>query len=146
MALVDARRRRVDDHEHLGREVFALAVEDDARDVHRLRFFGPFLLVEVERGETVLPVDDQIFSARLFEVADVVESTNGIEVELLGGEQEHGARDWRLADGGLVKVLDRRDLGLRELALERLIGRLDFGDARPTSSPSSTSRRIIASP
>src|ERR1019366_9999447 len=36
MALVDAGRRRVDDYEHLGREVLAAAVEDHARHVDAL--------------------------------------------------------------------------------------------------------------
>ena len=65
MALVDARRRRVDDHEHLGREVLALAVEDHARDVQPARVVGALLAEEVQRREAVLAVDDQVLAARL---------------------------------------------------------------------------------
>ena len=46
--LVDARRRRVDDHEHLGREVLALAVEDHARDGDRARVVGVLDALEDE--------------------------------------------------------------------------------------------------
>ena len=38
---------------------------------------GSLLQVEVQRGEAVLPVDDEVLAARLFEVADVVERPHG---------------------------------------------------------------------
>ena len=128
VALVDARRRRVDDDEHLGREVLALAVEDDARHVHGLRLGGALLHVEVERGETVLSVDDQVLPAGLLEVPHVVEGPDGREGELVGREQQDGARYGRLAHRGVVEVANRGDLAARHLALERGVGVLDLGD------------------
>ena len=59
MALVDAGRGGIDDDEHLRGEVFALAVEDDARDMDRLGVLRMVLHVEVQRGQSVLTVDDQ---------------------------------------------------------------------------------------
>src|SRR5205814_10574546 len=56
MALVDARRRRVDDDEHLGGAILAARVEDDAGDVDSRSVLGPLLHVEVQRHEPVLPV------------------------------------------------------------------------------------------
>ena len=48
--LVDARRRRVDDDEHLRREILGLAVEDHAGDVDGRRLVGALVHVELERG------------------------------------------------------------------------------------------------
>jgi hypothetical protein len=79
MALVDARRRRVDDDEHLGGEVFALAVEDHAWDMDGARVVGAMLLEELERREAVLPVDDEVLAARLLQVADVFEPADRLE-------------------------------------------------------------------
>src|SRR5687767_6312938 len=128
MTLVDARRRRVDDHEHLRGEVFALSIEDHARNVDRRCFLRPFGPVEAQCGETVLAVDDQELAARLLEIADVLEPSDGLEVEPLAGKEQDGAWNGRLADRGLVEVGDRANLGLRELALKRLIRPLDAGD------------------
>src|SRR6185503_10228419 len=46
VALVDARRRRVDDHEHLGGEILAAPVEDDAGHVDGIRVVGTLMQVE----------------------------------------------------------------------------------------------------
>ena len=127
VALVDARRRRVDDHEHLGGEVFAAPVENHARNVDRGGFVGPVVQVEAQRGEAVLAVDDQEFLLRLGQVADAFDA-GGAEAELFGGEQEDRARDRRLRDRRFVEVLERLDLGLGQRALERLVGALDLGD------------------
>ena len=128
VALVDARRRRVDDDEHLGGEVLALAVEDDARHVDALRLRRALLHVEVERGEAVLPVDDEVLALRLLEVAHVGEGLHRLEPQAVGREEQHGARDGRLADGGLVEVLDLADLRAAHLALEGAVGPLDLAD------------------
>ncbi len=93
-----------------------------------LRVVGAVLHVELERREAVLAVDDEVLAVGLVEVADVVERADGVEVERVGREEEHRARDGGLAHGGLVEVLDCRDLGLRHLALEGLVRRLDLGD------------------
>src|SRR5918999_180732 len=48
VALVDARRRRIDDHEHLGGEILAAPVEDDARHVDRGGVVGPLLQIKLQ--------------------------------------------------------------------------------------------------
>ncbi len=128
VALVDARRRRVDDDEHLGGEVLALAVEDDAGHVHRLGLGGALLHVEVERREAVLAVDDEVLATRLLEVAHVVERLYRLEAQHVGREQQHRAGDRRLAHDGVVEVADRRNLAAGQLALERRVRVLDLGD------------------
>ena len=51
----------------------------------------------MQRGQPVLAVDDQELAVGLCQVADVVELAERLEVQLLGGEQQHRARDRRLA-------------------------------------------------
>jgi hypothetical protein len=85
VALVDARGGGVDDHEHLGGEVLALAVEDDAGDVHGARVVGAVVAIEVERRQPVLSVDDQVLAVGLLEVAHVFELPHRLEAQLLGG-------------------------------------------------------------
>src|SRR3989449_9838599 len=104
MALVDARRGRIEDHEHLGREVLAATVEDDARHVDRRRIVGSLVQVELQRREPVLPVDDQEFGRRLVHAADAAVAA-GAESEPLGGEQQYRARDRRLRGRWLVEGL-----------------------------------------
>jgi hypothetical protein len=105
--LVDARVRAVDDDEHLGREVAGLAVED--HDRHLDAAIGVLLLqVEVQAGEAVLAVDDQEVAARFDEVAGALHALHGLELELLRREQQHRARDHRLARLVAVEVLDLR--------------------------------------
>jgi hypothetical protein len=67
VALVDPRRSGIDDHEHLGREVLAPAIEDDTGDLDApgLIRMGP--VVELQRGQPVLSVDDQVFLLRLLQ-------------------------------------------------------------------------------
>jgi len=49
-------------------------------------------------------------------------------VESFRCKQQHGARNRRLTDGGLVEIRDGLDLGARELALKGLVAALDPGD------------------
>ena len=86
---------------------------------------GAVLAEEMQRRQPVLAVDDQVLRPRLLQVADVLEALERIEVQPLGREQQHGSRDRRLAHGRLIEVLDRRHLGLREVALERAVAALD---------------------
>jgi len=68
MALVDTRVRGIDDHEHLGRKVGRLAVEDHAR--HLDAAVGVWLAqIEVQAREPMLAVDDQERRARHRKVA-----------------------------------------------------------------------------
>ena len=128
MALVDARRRRVDDDEHLRREIFGLAVEDHARHVDRRRFVRALVHVELERGEAVLAVDDEELPLRRLEVARRFGGRP--EGQRLVREQQHGPGNRRLVDRRLVEVLDRPHLRLRHLALEGGVGPLDPRDER----------------
>src|SRR6266571_2000964 len=69
VALVDARRRRVDDDEHLGGEILAAAVEQDAGHADVRRIVRALVQVELLRGEPVLAVNDQVFGRGLVERA-----------------------------------------------------------------------------
>src|SRR6266496_2769808 len=82
----------------------------------------------MQRRQAVLPVDDQVLRTRLFQVADVVEALERIEVQALGREQQDGARDRRLALRRFIEVLDRRHLGPRQIALERAVAAFDLRD------------------
>ena len=52
----------------------------------------------------------------------------GSKRERVGREEQHGARDGRLAHGGVVEVLDRCHLRTGHLALEGRVGALDLRD------------------
>jgi hypothetical protein len=56
---VDPGVSRVDDDEHLGGEIGALAVEDYARHLHLFCQLRMFLAKEMERRQPVLAVDDK---------------------------------------------------------------------------------------
>jgi hypothetical protein len=127
VALVDASRRRIDDDEHLGREILAPAVENHARHVDRRGFGGMLLQVEAQCSKPVLAVDDQIPGGRLLEVPHRV-AVGRAEAQRLGGEQQHRSGDRWLADRHLVEVAQRPHLGPGELALEGLVGALDARD------------------
>src|SRR5882724_1581529 len=127
VALVDARRRGADDDEHLGGEVFAARIEDDAGHVDRRGIVRPLLHVEVQRSQAVLPVDDQVLRARLRDRAGRATVARA-EIEALGSKEQHRSRDRRLRDGGLVEILELLHLGARERALEGLVVALDLGD------------------
>ena len=73
----------------------------------------------IERGESVLPVDDQEGGARLGQVADALVLAEGLEDQGLLGEQQHGARDERLLDLIAEEVAYLSHLAPIELALER---------------------------
>src|SRR5688500_3580828 len=112
MALVDARGRGVDEDAHLGREVLGLAIETDTGHVDRRSLLRTVVAKEVQGGEAMLAVDDEILAAWLLKIADVLEPADRLERELLLGEEQHRARDRRLADGGFVEIGDRADLRL----------------------------------
>src|SRR5205085_2148955 len=86
--------------------------------------------VELQRRQSVLPVDDEKPAARLVQAARALVATHRSEGETLAGEQQDAARDGRLADRGLVEVLDRPHLRSGELALKRLLAALDLLDER----------------
>ena len=71
VALVDPRVRGIDDHEHLGRELRRLAVEDHARNFDAPVGVG-LAQVEVQPGEPMLAVDDQERRARQRKVAHLL--------------------------------------------------------------------------
>src|ERR1043166_6796675 len=127
VALVDARGRRVDDHEHLGGEVLAAPVEDDARHVDGGGVVGTLVQVEIQRREAVLAIDDQELGAGLVDRTGAAVAA-GTEGQPLGGEQQHRSGDRRLRHRGLVEVLQLAHLAPRDGALERRVGALDAGD------------------
>src|SRR5688572_12065076 len=127
VALVDARRRRIDDDEHLGGEILAAPVEDDAGHVDGPRVVGTLVQVEAQRREAVLAIDDQVLGRGLAQAAGRAVAV-GAEVEALGGEQQHRAGNRRLRDRRLVEVLELAHLGARQRALEGVVVALDLGD------------------
>jgi hypothetical protein len=96
--------------------------------VHALGVFGAVLAVELQRREPVLAVDDQVAALRALEIPHALVLAQRREGEALGREERDRPGDGRLADRGLVEVLDRLDLAGGELALERAVGPLDAGD------------------
>src|SRR5206468_3434700 len=92
------------------------------------RLVGMVPAVEVQRGQAVLAVNDQVLPAGLFEVAGLLEAADRLETQPLRREEQNRPRDRRLAHGGLVEVRDGLDLGARELALKGLVAALDPGD------------------
>ena len=128
MAFVDAGRGRIDDDEHLGREVLAAPVEDHARHVDAAGLRRVLFQVEVQGRQPVLAIDDQIFFIRLLQVADVLVAAERGEAQCFRGKKQHGAGDRRLAHRHFVEILERPHLGARELALESLVGMLDARD------------------
>ncbi len=86
VALVDARRGRVDDNEHLSGKIIAAPIENDARHKDRFGFVGMRSLVESQRGQPVLPVNDQEFLLRFLEMTHRFISIQGLEPELLRRE------------------------------------------------------------
>src|SRR5712692_9049233 len=86
VALVDARRRRVDDDEHLGGEILAATVEQDAGHADVRRIVRALVQVELQRGEPVLAVDDQVLGRGLVERARAAALAARTEAQSLGGE------------------------------------------------------------
>ena len=121
MALVDSRRRGIDDDEHLGGKILAAAIEDDAGHIDRIGVVRTLVQVELQRRQPMLAIDDQVFRRRLVQDADAAIAA-GSEGQPLGGKQQHGSRDRRLRDRGFVEILELTDLAARNLALECLIG------------------------
>src|SRR5436190_14380899 len=126
--LVDARVGRVDDDEHLGREVGALAVEDHAGDFDLVGLLGMPLLEEVEARDAVLAVDHEEQPARLAQVAHRLVVPQALELQGLVGEEQDGSGDERLGSGGLEEIDDRLDLAAVQRTLKRLVALLDGGD------------------
>lgn len=128
MAFVDAGGGGVDDDEHFGGEILAAAIEDDAGNLDAFGVVGMGAFVEKEGGEAVLAVDDEIFFLGLLQFTDAAAVGPRLEAEFLRGEEQDGARNGGLGDGGLVEIADGADLGAGEFALEGLVGPLDAGD------------------
>src|SRR6185295_12711495 len=95
VALVDASGRGVDDDEHLGGKVFAIAVEDDARNVQRLGVVWAVAPVEIQRRQPVLSVDDEVLALWLLQMPYVLEAANRLESQSFGGEEQHRAGNRR---------------------------------------------------
>ena len=83
---------------------------------------------ELQRGQAVLPVDDQEFLIRLLQPPDARSVRPSLEPESLRGEEQHGAGNGRLGDGRLVEVPDGADLGAAQFALKGLVAPLNLGD------------------
>ena len=83
VALVDAGRGRVDDHEHLRGEVVAPPVENHTGHMNVLGFVGVRALIELQRGQPVLAVDDQKLLLRFLEVTRGVAFAQRLEAQFL---------------------------------------------------------------
>ncbi len=125
MALVDAGRRRVDDHEHLRGEIVAPAIKHHARHVNRLGFIGMGALVEIQRRQPMLPVNYQKFLLRFLQMPDRLAAIERLKAQLLRREQQHRAGYGWLGNSGLIKIANRAHLGAGQQALERLLAPLD---------------------
>src|SRR2546425_7835127 len=104
MALIDASGRGVDDHEHFGGKIFAAAIENDARNMNVLGVVRMGPLKELERGQTMLPIDNQKVFLRLLEPPDAAAILHHVKTELLRREEQDRARNRRLRHGRFVEI------------------------------------------
>src|SRR5215212_9209788 len=88
VTFVNTRRRRIDDDEHLGREVLAAPVENDARHVDARGLGGMLLQIEPQRGKAVLAVDDEVARRRLLEIPYGI-AIGCTEAQGLGGKEKY---------------------------------------------------------
>src|SRR5919106_1912982 len=128
MGLVDPRVSRVDNHEHLGREIGALAVEQNARNLHLIDLVGVLLAKKMERGQPVLAIDDEKLSFRLTQKADTLAGIRPPKAQGLVGKYQNGSRDQWLAHGRFVEVDDLADLSSVKQPLEGFFALFDSGD------------------
>ncbi len=85
-------------------------------------------LIELQRGEAVLAVDDEEIIFRLLQPADPAAVVPDVEAQLLRREQQDRSGNGRLRDRRLVEVADGADLGAGKFPLEGLVAPLDAGD------------------
>src|SRR3990172_6451027 len=128
MGFVDPGVRRVDDNEHLGGEIGALAVEEHAGNLDPVRLVGMLLAKEMKRREPVLSVDDQVMAVRFTEKTDALRGVRAAKAQRFIRKQQNRAGNQRLVDRGLVEVDDLANLPAVEQALERLFALFDAGD------------------
>src|SRR5207248_525942 len=104
MALIDARGCGVDNDEHLRGKVVAAAIENDARHKDGFGFIGVGALIEVQRGQAMLAINDQKFFFGFLQMANGLLAIEGLESQLLGSEEEDRSRNRGLAHSGLVEI------------------------------------------
>src|SRR5207249_1949208 len=100
----------VNDDEHLRRELCAPAVEEHAGHLDLIDFVRMMLSEEAQPGDPVLPVNDQILALRLAQVPDGVGTVQLAEGQGFVSEEQHGTRNHRLGDHGLIEIDDLFDL------------------------------------
>src|ERR1041385_3866548 len=86
MTLIDACWRRVDDDEHLGCEIVAAPIEDHAGHVNGFGFVRMRALVELERRQTMLAIDNQEFFLGFLKATHSAVLLKRCEAEFLRGE------------------------------------------------------------
>src|SRR5512145_1572201 len=118
MGLVDSGVRRVDDHEHLGGEIGALAIEQHTGNFDPVDLLGVLLPEKVERRQAMLAIDNQITPLRLAQKPDTLGTLGAPEAERLISKQQDRSGNQRLAYGGLVEVDDLADLAAIEQTLK----------------------------
>src|SRR5262249_11286216 len=128
MALVDASRRGVDDHEHFGREILAPAIKNHARNMNVLGIIGMSGFVKRERRQSMLPIDDQEILLRLLKTAHAAAILPGFEAQLLWRKEQDRSRYGRLRHRRFIEVADGADLAAGKLPLECLFASLNFRD------------------
>ncbi len=107
---VELMMTNIDDDEHFRRELGAPAVEEHAGHLDLVDFVRVMLSEEAQPGDSVLAVNDQILALRLTEKADGVRVPHFLKAQRLIGEEQHGTRNHRLGNHGLIEIDDLFDL------------------------------------
>src|SRR5687767_2344763 len=119
---------RIDDHEHLGGEVGALAVEQHARNLYPIDLLGMSLAKEMQRRKAMLTVDNKIPAVGLAQKTDAFRRVRAPEAQRFIGEGQDRAWNQRLANRRLVEIDNLADLPPVKQPLKGLFAFLDSGD------------------
>src|SRR5262247_748709 len=125
---VDPGVSRVDDDEHLGGEIGALAVEDYARHLHLFCQLRMFLAKEMERRQPVLAVDDKELALGLALKTDAFGEIRTAKAQGFVGKQKNRTGNQGLTHRSLVEVNDLADFPTVQNPLERFFAFFDAGN------------------
>src|ERR1041384_5749940 len=119
MRLVDPRMSGIDDYEHFGREIGALAIKQNTRNLDSIDLIRMFLAEKMQSSKAMLPIDDEILPVRLTQKADAFGRIRAAKAQGFIGEKQDRAGNKRLTDRRLVEVDDLTDFSAVQQALER---------------------------
>ena len=118
MGFVDPGVGRIDDHEHLGGEIRALAVEQHTGNFDPIDLLGMFLAEEMKRRKTMLTIDNKIIALGLSDETHAFRRVRAPKAQRLVCKKQDRARYQRLADRCFVEIYDLADLSPVEQPLK----------------------------